>query len=68
MPTHREKLQEAILKLQEIYDLAGSLRDHSTLEMQREYNNVRRELPNIWGYLQKIENNLLSDSHAEQEL
>jgi hypothetical protein len=34
--THREILQNAIGKLQEVYDTANQLRDHSTPEMQEE--------------------------------
>jgi tRNA A58 N-methylase Trm61 len=66
--THREILQDAIEKLQQVYDTANRLRDHSTPAMQQEYNNVRRDLPSIWGYLQKIDNNLISDSMAHKEL
>lgn len=68
MSTHREILQECIEKLQEVYDTVNRLRDHSTSEMQHQYNNVRRDLPNVWGYLQKIDNNLISDAMAEKEL
>jgi hypothetical protein len=68
MATHREILQDAIRKLQEVYDTANYLRDHSTGEMQAEYNNVRRHLPTIWGFLQKIDDKLIPDSLAKEEL
>jgi len=66
--THRERLQDAIKKLNEVYDEAGYLRDHSTLEMQEEYNNVRKYLPSIWGFLQKIDDKLIPDSLAQERL
>lgn len=68
MPTHREILQDAISKLHEVYDTAGYLRDHSTREMQEEYNNVRRYLPEIIEFLRKIDDELISDSLAKEEL
>ncbi len=66
--THRERLQKSITKLQEVYDEAGYLRDHSTSEMQAEYNKIREYLPAIWGILQKVDNNLIPDSLANERL
>ncbi len=66
--THREKLQNAIAKLQEVYDTCNHLRDHSNSEMQQEYNNVKRYLPEIWGFLQKIDNEIIPDSLSREEL
>ena len=68
MATHREKLQAAIQCLQDVYDEAGYLRDHSTEPMQIEYNKVREFLPYIWRSLQMIDNKLIPDSLAEEEL
>jgi len=66
--THRERLQDSINKLQEVYEEAGYLRDHSTSEMQAEYNNVREYLPHIWGFLQKIDDKLIPDSLAQEKI
>lgn len=66
--THRKEIQSSIAKLQEVYDTAGKLRDHSTPQMQKEYNNVRRALPTVWEYFQIIDNNLISDEMAKDEV
>lgn len=66
--THRERLQASIKKLQEVYDETGLLRDHSTTQMQEEYNNVRNYLPAIWGFLQKIDDKLIPEELAQEEL
>ena len=66
--THRERLQNAIKNLQNVYDETGVLRDHSTTQMQEEYNNVRLYLPAIWGFLQKIDDKLIPDSLAQEKL
>lgn len=68
MATHRKRIQESIKKLQEVYNEAGYLRDHSTDEMQVEYNNLREYLPLIWAFLQKIDDKLIPDSLAQEEL
>jgi hypothetical protein len=68
MATHREKLQAAILSLQDVYDEVEYLRDHSTEPMQIEYNKVREYLPYIWRILQKVDNKLIPDSLAKKEL
>ena len=66
--THRHKLQKCIADLQAVYDQMSYLRDHSTLEMQEEYNNVRRKLPDVWKHLQNIDNNLIPQALADTEL
>jgi hypothetical protein len=66
--THRSRLQTSIKGLQEVYDEVGYLRDHSTAEMQNEYNKVREYLPLIWKILQKVDDKLLPDALAQEEL
>jgi hypothetical protein len=66
--THRERLQNSIANLQEVYDEVGYLRDHSTPEMQTEYNKVREFLPAIWAILQKVDNKLIPESIANKQL
>lgn len=57
--TYRDAIQIQIKALQEIYDNAGHLRDVASYEAEKEvYNNIRRQLPALWGGLQKIDNNL----------
>jgi hypothetical protein len=68
MATHRVKLQTAIEQLQQVYDEVGYLRDHSTEKMEIEYNKVREYLPHIWGFLQTVDNKLIPDSLANEEL
>lgn len=68
MATHRERLQKAIQDLQKVYDEVEYLRDHSTTEMQEEYNQVRKYLPAIWSILQKVDNKLIPESLAQQEI
>ena len=68
MATHRERLQAAVLKLQEVYGEVGYLRDHSTSEMKKEYNQVRENLPSICGYLQNVDNRLIPDGLANELL
>lgn len=66
--THRERLQQAIQQLNDIYEEVGFLRDHSTPEMQAEYNLVRQHLPSIQGILTKIDNKIIPEALAQQEL
>lgn len=66
--THRERLQQAIKALNEVYDQCEYLRDHSTTEMQAEYNNVRQYLPSINNFLKKIDDKLIPDSLAQEQL
>lgn len=65
---HRERLQASIARLQEVQDEVGYLRDHATPEMKTEYTKVREFLPIIWGFLQKVDNELMPDSISKQEL
>lgn len=66
--THRERLQRATNQLTEVYEEVGYLRDHSTTEMQHEYNRFREYLPALRGILVKIDNKLIPDSLANKEL
>ena len=68
MATHRDRLQAAVLKLQEVYDEVGYLRDHSTMEMKDEYNKVREVLPSVWKYLQNVDNRHIPEALANEEL
>ncbi len=66
--THRERLQNAISKLQEVYDEVGYLRDHANPEMKAEYNKVREHLPSVWKYLQNVDNRCMPKVLADEEL
>lgn len=66
--TYREAIQIQIKALQDIYDNAEALRDVASDEVEKAaWNNVRRLLPDVWGPLQKLDNNL-SSSKAAYEL
>lgn len=61
MPTYREELQSMIKALDELYDRAGSLRDSSgngPFEGKDQMNEIRKQLPKLWGILRKLDNNL----------
>lgn len=68
MATHRERLQKAIEDLQNIQDEVRYLRDHATLEMKEEYNKVIEYIPLIWQPLQKVDNKLIPDSLANEDI
>jgi hypothetical protein len=56
--TYREAIQIQIAALQKIYDHAEVLRDVATETEKAHWNQVRRLLPQVWGPLQKIDNDL----------
>jgi len=66
--TYREELQDMIRVLDNLYDRAGSLRDSSgngPFEGKDQMNEMRKQLPELWGMLRKLDNNLpksLADS------
>jgi hypothetical protein len=62
--TFREAIQIQIKALQDIYDNAEGLRDIGGGD---EMNHLRRELPKLWGPLQKLDNRL-SDAMAQYPL
>lgn len=65
--TYRENIQQQIAILQQVYDTAGGLRDHATLEEKQAWDNVRRLLPAVWGPLQNMDNRM-SDARAQWEV
>jgi hypothetical protein len=65
--TYREAIQIQIAALQKIYDHAEALRDVADDKEKEAWNQVRRLLPDVWGPLQKVDNNL-SDVDANYKL
>lgn len=56
--TYREAIQIQIQALQQVYDNAECLRDAATDEEKEVWNFLRRQLPDVWGRLQKLDNRL----------
>jgi hypothetical protein len=64
--TYREAIQLQIKALQEIYDNAGSLRDAAVSYEKEVFNNVRRRLPEVWSFLQELDNSLGAGQAAKE--
>jgi len=65
--TYREAIQLQIKALQEIYDNAGALRDAAAGYEKDVFNAVRRKLPDVWAFLQELDN-AMQDERAMMQL
>lgn len=63
--TYREAIQIQIRALQQVYDNAEGLRDAALDSEKKTWNFLRKQLPSVWGKLQKLDNSMTDQRGAE---